>query len=275
MENIQAVYNGKFDFLDNIKISPLSRAYTFSDSVYEVIPFFKSNIIAYDKHIERLKKSCAALSLVIDANYIENEILELINKISFENGYVYYQISRGVDLIRSHMFDKKLSIETFGYVVEHSFSPQKIKVMISEDLRWQRCDIKSTSLLGNIMSMNQAKDKGCGEVIMHKDNIITEGGASNVFFTDNDCVYTPSLSSNILPGITRDLLIDKLKEAGIKVEEGKYSLDNLLKSKSIWLTSSTKGLALVTDIIGYDLQLDHENYIFKKSETIFRDNFLS
>ena len=160
MENIQAVYNGKFDFLDNIKISPLSRAYTFSDSVYEVIPFFKSNIIAYDKHIERLKKSCTALSFVIDANYIENEILELINKIGFENGYVYYQISRGVDPIRSHMFDKKLSIETFGYVVEHSFSPQKIKVMISEDLRWQRCDIKSTSLLGNVMSMNQAKDKG-------------------------------------------------------------------------------------------------------------------
>ena len=173
------------------------------------------------------------------------------------------------------MFDKKLSIETFGYVVEHSFSPQKIKVMISEDLRWQRCDIKSTSLLGNVMSMNQAKDKGCGEVIMHKDNIITEGGASNVFFTDNDCVYTPSLSSNILPGITRDLLINKLKEADIKVEEGKYSLDNLLKSKSVWLTSSTKGLALVTDIIDYDLQLDHENIIFKKCETIFRDNFLS
>ena len=180
-----------------------------------------------------------------------------------------------MDPIRSHMFDNKLSIETFGYVVEHSFSPQKIKVMISEDLRWQRCDIKSTSLLGNVMSMNQAKDKGCGEVIMHKDNIITEGGASNVFFTDNDCVYTPSLSSNILPGITRDLLINKLKEAGIKVEEGKYSLDNLLKSKSIWLTSSTKGLALVTDIIDYDLQLDHENIIFKKCETIFRDNFLS
>tara|TARA_A100001011_G_scaffold110241_1_gene116817 strand:+ start:712 stop:1539 length:828 start_codon:yes stop_codon:yes gene_type:complete len=275
MENIQAVYNGKFDFLENIKISPLSRAYTFSDSVYEVIPFFKSNIIAYDKHIERLKKSCAALSFVIDANYIENEILELINKIGFENGYVYYQISRGVDPIRSHMFDNKLSIETFGYVVEHSFSPQKIKVMICEDLRWQRCDIKSTSLLGNVMSMNQAKDKGCGEVIMHKDNIITEGGASNVFFTDNDCVYTPSLSSNILPGITRDLLINKLKEAGIKVEEGKYSLNSLLKSKSIWLTSSTKGLALVTDIIDYNLQLDHENIIFKKCETIFRDNFLS
>ena len=147
--------------------------------------------------------------------------------------------------------------------------------MISEDLRWQRCDIKSTSLLGNVMSMNQAREKGCGEVIMHKDNIITEGGASNVFFTDNDCVYTPSLSSNILPGITRDLLINKLKEADIKVEEGKYSLDNLLKSKSIWLTSSTKGLALVTDIIDYDFQLDHENFIFKKCEKIFRDNFLS
>ena len=275
MENIQAVYNGKFDFLDNIKISPLSRAYTFSDSVYEVIPFFKSNIIAYDKHIERLKKSCAALSFVIDANYIENEILELINKISFENGYVYYQISRGVDPIRSHMFDKKLSIETFGYVVEHSFSPQKIKVMISEDLRWQRCDIKSTSLLGNVMSMNNAKNLGCDEVIMHKDNIITEGGASNIFFANDECVFTPHLSKNILPGITRELLIKDIKKAGIKVLEGIFTIDDLIKAKSIWLTSSTKGLAQVIEIDNHEtnIQIDHE--LFVQCDRIFKDNYLT
>ena len=275
MENIQAVYNGKFDFLENIKISPLSRAYTFSDSVYEVIPFFKSNIIAYDKHIERLKKSCAALSFVIDANYIENEILELINKIGFENGYVYYQISRGVDPIRSHMFDNKLSIETFGYVVEHSFSPQKIKVMICEDLRWQRCDIKSTSLLGNVMSMNDAKNKGCDEVIMHKNNIITEGGASNVFFANDECVFTPSLSNNILPGITRDLLIIKLKESDIRVEEGEYTIDDLTGAKSIWLTSSTKGLAQVIDVIDKKTNIQVDHHLFKKCEELFVKNFFT
>ena len=79
--------------------------------------------------------------------------------------------------------------------------------MLCEDLRWKRCDIKSTSLLGNIISMNNAKDKGCDEVIMHRDNILTEAGASNLFFSVGNKICTPALSNNILPGITRSLLI--------------------------------------------------------------------
>ena len=275
MEKTQAVYNGKFDFLENIKISPLSRAYTFSDSVYEVIPFFNSKIIAFDDHIERLKKSCRALSISINIDGTSKEIISLINNSNLINGYVYYQVSRGVDDIRSHIYKDSISIETFGYAVEHSFKSKSIKVMLCEDLRWQRCDIKSTSLLGNVMSMNDASSKGCDEVIMHKNGFITEGGASNVFFTDSDCVYTPSLSSNILPGITRDLLITKIKENGLKVEEGEYSLDDLKNAKSIWLTSSTKGLAEVIEILDFNADIEIDHPLFKKCEEIFKNNFLS
>ncbi len=246
MNQIQAVYNGKFDFLDKIKISPLSRAYTFSDSVYEVIPFYNSKIIAFDKHILRLKNSAKALSIAINIDATSEEIMHLIKQCDFKDGYVYYQASRGVDDIRSHVYKESISTETFGYIVEHAFKPKSLKVMFCEDLRWQRCDIKSTSLLGNVMSMNSASDKGCDEVIMHKNELITEGGASNVFFINNDCVYTPSLSSNILPGITRELLITKIKERGIRVEEGQYTIDDLINAKSIWLTSSTKGLTGIT-----------------------------
>ena len=230
MNQIQAVYNGKFDFLEKIKISPLSRAYTFSDSVYEVIPFYNSKIIAFDKHILRLQNSCKALSILINIDKTSEEIMHLIKKSNFNDGYVYYQASRGVDDIRSHIYKDSISIETFGYVVEHTFQSKSLKVMFCEDLRWKRCDIKSTSLLGNVMSMNFAREKGCDEVIMHKNDFITEGGASNVFFINNDCVYTPSLSSNILPGITRELLITKIKESGIRVEEGQYTIDDLVLS---------------------------------------------
>ena len=181
MENVHAVFNGTFDNLENIKISPLSRAYTFSDSVYEVIPFHNAKGIAFDRHIKRLQKSCNSLSISANIDLISKEIIELINKSKFKDGYVYYQVSRGVDQIRSHMFNADISTETFGYVVEHTFEAQSLKVMLCEDVRWQRCDIKSTSLLGNIMSMNNAKNSGCDEVIMHKDRVITEGGASNVF----------------------------------------------------------------------------------------------
>ena len=275
MNQIQAVYNGKFDFLDKIKISPLSRAYTFSDSVYEVIPFYNSKIIAFDKHILRLKNSTKALSIAINIDATSEEIMHLIKQCDFKDGYVYYQASRGVDDIRSHIYKDSISNETFGYVVEHAFQSKSLKVMFCEDLRWQRCDIKSTSLLGNVMSMNFASDKGCDEVIMHKNDLITEGGASNVFFINNDCVYTPSLSSNILPGITRELLITKIKERGIRVEEGQYTIDDLINAKSIWLTSSTKGLAQVSEILDYKTNLEMDNTLFKKCEEIFKKNFLS
>ena len=273
MNQIQAVYNGKFDFLDKIKISPLSRAYTFSDSVYEVIPFYNSKIIAFDKHILRLKNSTKALSIAINIDATSEEIMHLIKQCDFKDGYVYYQASRGVDDIRSHIYKDSISNETFGYVVEHAFQSKSLKVMFCEDLRWQRCDIKSTSLLGNVMSMNFASDKGCDEVIMHKNDLITEGGASNVFFINNDCVYTPSLSSNILPGITRELLITKIKERGIRVEEGQYTIDDLIDAKSIWLTSSTKGLAQVSEILDYKTNLEMDNTLFKKCEEIFKKNF--
>ena len=275
MENIHAVYNSVFSYIDEIKISPLSRAYTFSDSVYEVIPFCNSNLIAFESHICRLKKSCDALNLSLNMDKTSKEITDLISRSNLINGYVYYQVSRGIDSIRSHMFDDSLSIETFGYVVDHAFKSQKLKVMICEDLRWQRCDIKSTSLLGNILSMNNARTNGCDEVIMQKNNILTEGGASNVFFANEDTVFTPALSNNILAGITRELLIDEIKQCGIKVEEGDYCVEDLKNAKSVWLTSSTKGLAQVTDIIDLDIKLNEENHLFQKCEEIFVEKFLS
>ena len=275
MKNVHAVFNGTFDSLEKIKISPLSRAYTFSDSVYEVIPFHNAKGIAYEKHISRLQNSCNSLSISANIEIISKEITELINKSKFKDGYVYYQVSRGVDQIRSHMFDNNISVETFGYVLEHSFKSQCLKVMLCEDVRWSRCDIKSTSLLGNIMSMNSAKNKGCDEVIMHKDDAITEGGASNVFFASDECVYTPSLSKNILPGITRELLIQEIKASGINVEEGDYKIDDLMNAKSIWLTSSTKGLAQVTEIINQRTNIVIDHHLFLECEKIFKDNFLS
>ena len=275
MKNVHAVFNGTFDTLEKIKISPLSRAYTFSDSVYEVIPFHNAKGIAYEKHISRLQNSCNSLSISANIEIISKEITELINKSKFKDGYVYYQVSRGVDQIRSHMFDNNISVETFGYVLEHSFKSQCLKVMLCEDVRWSRCDIKSTSLLGNIMSMNNARNKGCDEVIMYKNDAITEGGASNVFFASDECVYTPSLSSNILPGITRELLIQEIKASGINVEEGDYKIDDLMNAKSIWLTSSTKGLAQVTEIINQKTNIVIDHHLFLECEKIFKNNFLS
>tara|TARA_Y100001934_G_scaffold274827_1_gene368024 strand:- start:1107 stop:1934 length:828 start_codon:yes stop_codon:yes gene_type:complete len=275
MKKIYAVYNGSFSNLKDIKISPLSRAYTFSDSVYEVIPFYNFSPIAFKLHMKRLQNSCDALGISISIDTISDEINLLIKDSKLENGYVYYQISRGVDTLRSHMYEESLDEETFGYAVEHNFDSNTLKVSLCEDVRWQRCDIKSTSLLGNVLSMNQAKKNGCSEVIMHKANLITEGGASNIFFATDNCIYTPSLANNILPGITRELLIEEIRNLGLNFEEGNYSVEELSNAKSIWLTSSTKGLAQVVEVVNLQTNLIENHKLFLECERVFNKKYLS
>ena len=266
MELIKAVFNGKFDSLEHIKVSPFSRAYTFSDSIYEVVPFYNSQPIEYDKHINRLQYSANALSIKINLDIISDEIKKLISSCKSKSGYVYYQVTRGQDPIRSHIYSNDVELETFGYVLPHTFETKFLKIMICKDLRWGRCDIKSTSLLGNVLSMNEAKEKGCNEVIMHNDNILTEAGASNLFFVKDGDICTPALSNNILPGITRQILIDTLSAIDINVYEKDFTLDDLTVASSAWLTSSTKGMAPIEEIINLDcdLILNDDKYLIAK-----------
>ena len=273
MHQIKAVFNGNFDYIENIKVSPFSRAYTFSDSVYEVIPFYNKQFISFESHIERLQRSVDALSINLDVKKVTAEINQLLSSSSFDNGYSYYQVTRGEDLIRSHMHSESMNTETFGYITPCSFDTKKLSVMICEDTRWGRCDIKSTSLLANVMNMNNARSHDCDEVIMHKDGILTEAGASNIFFIKDGNVYTPTLSNNILPGITRSILIDALSDKGIKVIEGDFNYHELKNATSAWLTSSTKGIAPIENIVNIDHSLSLDDSLYISCKEIFDSKF--
>ena len=132
--------------------------------------------------------------------------------------------------------------------------------MLCNDDRWGKCNIKSTSLLGNVLSMNKAKSLGCQEVVMHRNGLMTEAGASNVFyFNAEGTVRTSALSENILPGITRQILINALEGTAFTVIEGNCNIEDLNASPYIWLTSSTKGLLPLKNLIGSDYKLQ-ENY---------------
>ena len=273
MHQIKAVFNGNFDYIKNIKVSPFSRAYTFSDSVYEVIPFYNKQFISFESHIERLQRSVDALSINLDVKKVTAEINELLSSSSFDDGYIYYQVTRGEDLIRSHMHSEHMSTETFGYITPCAFETKKLSVMICEDTRWGRCDIKSTSLLANVMNMNNARSHDCDEVIMHKDGILTEAGASNLFFIKDQNVCTPALSNNILPGITRSILIDALSDKGIKVIEGNFNYLELKTATSAWLTSSTKGIAPIENIVNIDHSLSLDDSLYISCREIFDSKF--
>jgi len=273
MRQIKAVFNGNFDSIENIKVSPFSRAYTFSDSVYEVLPFFNKRLIAFESHIERLKRSIDAINIILDSKKVTDEINQLLSSSDFDSGYVYYQVTRGQDLIRSHMYSDQMDVETFGYITPCSFETKKLNVMICEDTRWGRCDIKSTSLLANVLHMNNAKSLSCDEVIMHKDGILTEAGASNLFFISNGNIFTPALTNNILPGITRSILIEALLENGIKVLEGDFNYYELQKATSAWLTSSTKGMAPIENIINIEHSLNLDDSVYMSCKKIFDSKF--
>ena len=260
MTDIPAIYQGKLETLEQVKVSPLSRAYTFSDSIYEVIPYFSGKPLCFEEHINRMKESASLMSMEVNFEAVVGDIKVLAETLTNSDGYVYYQISRGIDLVRSHLYEDDLEIESFGYAMPASFPTSALSAMLCNDERWGRCDIKSTSLLGNVLAMNKAKSLGCQEVVMHKDGFMSEAGASNVFYFDSSgTVRTSSLSENILPGITREILIKALKDGPFCVKEGSCAISDFNDSPCIWLTSSTKGMLPLTNLIGTDYKLE-ENY---------------
>lgn len=260
MTDIPAIYQGELKTLDQISVSPLSRAYTFSDSIYEVIPYFSGKPLCFKDHIDRMKQSASLMDLSINFESVLHDIKELANTLTNQDGYVYYQISRGIDLVRSHLYQDDLEIERFGYAMQITFPSSAISAMLCDDERWGKCNIKSTSLLGNVLAMNKAKSLGCQEIVMHKDGFMTEAGASNVFYFDSEgYVRTSSLSENILPGITRDILIKALKDTPYCVKEGSCSIADFNDSPCIWVTSSTKGMLPLISLIGTDYKME-ENH---------------
>ena len=268
------IYNGSLKQLDKISVSPMSRAFLFSDSIYEVIPFHKSEFIGFQSHIERLQRSATMLDINIDINLCAEEINLLKERSQFLSGYIYYQVSRGIDEKRSHIFSGGTP-ETFGFAEPHKFQQSAIKVKLVPDIRWGRCDIKSTSLLGNTMQMNSAEKDGCSEVIMHRDNTLTEGGASNIFLVLDDVIKTPSLDQNILPGITRDLVINMIDELDLKVIETECFVEDLKIANSIWFTSSTKGIVEVESISNLHTSIKKDHPIFSKVSESYIQKFLT
>ncbi len=274
-KNIKAVYQGSFNDLESIKISPLSRAFLFSDSIYEVIPFQNNSFICSEEHFERLIYSASQLRIPINIKQIKNEINHLFKNSNCSNGYIYYQVSRGVDTIRSHIYNSDIQCETFGYLMPLEFSSKPLKVAVCEDIRWGRCDIKTTSLLGNVLQMNIAADQSCDEIIMHHNNIITEGGASNIFFVHENTICTPKLSNKILPGITRAILIDVIKDQRLPFQESDFDINILKDASCIWFTSSTKGVAPVEEVINLNKKLDLENDLMRQCQILYNQRVTS
>lgn len=251
----QLVYlNGEYLPLDQAKVSVLDRGFIFGDGVYEVIPSYGSKALRFQHHMDRLQNSLDAVRI---SNPLSNgqwqEIIDkLIAATDSQDQYIYLHITRGV-ASRDHRFPDESTPTVFVMSnILHTVSPELLKTGVSavtlDDIRWQFCNIKAIALLPNILLRQQAVDKNAAEAILIRNDNITEGAASNVFVVSKGIIKTPPKGEQLLPGITRDLVVELAKTHNMAVEECAINEEELLTADEIWLTSSTKEILSVTKI---------------------------
>ena len=256
--NSNIVYlNGKYLPVEEATISVMDRGFLFGDGVYEVVPVFGNRMLRLDGHLKRLQNSLNRISL---PNPYDNKqwtkiFSDLLEKNSGEDRAIYLQITRGAYAKRDLSVNTDYSPTVFVMVLP--VTPPDIEVVSAgisvitvEDFRWNACDIKSTSLVANVMLRQQASEAKVEDAILIKNGLVTEGTASNVFLVKNDILITPPTGQLLLPGITRDLVIEIAKNNAILVEERDIQEAELFTADEIWMTSSTREIAPVINLNG-------------------------
>lgn len=246
--------NGEFLPADKACIPVLDRGFIFGDSVYEVIPVYGAKMFRLGQHLQRLGNSLAGVRL---ANPLTHEawekvLDELIARNHGSDMSIYLQITRGVST-RDHAFpvDTRPTVFAMCSPVKPPASDlfeKGVLAITAEDNRWKRCNLKTTSLLPNILLRQQAVDAKAYEAILIRDGQVTEGTSSNVFIVSNNTLITPPASESLLPGITRDLVLELASENNIQNNEAAISEKQLRQADEIWLSSSIREIIPVTQL---------------------------
>ncbi len=247
--------------LEEARISPLDRGFLFGDGIYEVIPSYNSKMVGFNQHIKRMNNGLDTIELNLNWSNDQWKTLceNLIQKNGSGNLGIYLHVTRGADTKRHHAYPEgiKPTIFAYAYEIPPPPTPDKDKIKAytcatATDLRWDRCQIKSISLLGNVMHFQQGQKKGDNEVLLFNyNNELTECGACNAYIVKDGVIYTPPLDEHILPGITRKLLLNILEnESSLKVIERKILKDEVMSADEVWISSSSKEVAPVIKIDG-------------------------
>src|ERR1035437_5847655 len=255
-----AYFNGNFLPKDEIKISPDDRGFLFADGIYEVVRWYEGFFYDMPGHITRLKRSLRELRINWSGSDSFSSIAtELIKRNNLDNqpAMIYLQVTRGASR-RSYSFPSP-EVTPTSYAYAWGFTPEKnlqesgIKVMLKEDIRWSRCDIKSVALLANTISFQEACENGMKECIFVRNGFITEGSHSNIFFVIDGTLFTHPESNNVLSGITRKNILRIASEEGIKVREEAVQENRIRFVKEAFITNTSAEVIPVIEIGGNTL----------------------
>ena len=272
--------NNEFMPMEEAKISPMDRGFLFGDGIYEVIPSYNGKLVGFGPHIARMQEGMSLIGIKLD--WSESKWREIVEQLIEKNGSanlgIYLHVSRGTDSKRFHAYpeDVEPTVYAFAFEIPEANVADKAlaktyKVNSTEDLRWKRCHIKSTALLGNVMHFQHGFADGCNETLLfNSNNELTEASACNAYIVKDGVIATPPLDNQILPGITRLILLDILaKDGSLKVEERIVTMDEVENADEIWLTSSSKEIAPVVEFNGKKVNNGEIGNLWLKAQTLY------
>ena len=251
-----AYVNGEMIPLDQAKISIQDRGFLFGDGIYEVTAVVGERLVDYDNHAARLTRSLNAIELPCPVT--STRLLQLHHDIisanKLDEGLIYLQITRGsAERDFSFPAETHASLVMFTQakpVIDNPWVKTGIKVVTTPDLRWKRCDIKSVSLLAQVIAKQEAAKAGAQEAWMVRAGKITEGSASSAYIVKNDEIITKPLSNAILPGVTRMALLDLARSHKLKLSQRAFTLAEAYAADEAFITAATNFVMPVVAIDG-------------------------
>lgn len=266
--------NGEYLPLSEAKVSVLDRGFLFGDGVYEVIPSYSGDLFRLQDHLDRLQDSLSNIRLELP--YSIDQWLEILSPLldKTKDQYIYLQITRGVTAKRDHAFPEDPVPTVFAMCSDiKPFAGVKtgVKALTMEDSRWEMCNVKATTLLANVLLRQQAVEQGCAEAILHRNGYVTEGAASNLFAVIDGIIITPEKTAEILPGITRKVILEIAKNNDLQCSEEIISLEALQTASEIWITSSTREIIPVVELDSKPVGEGVPGPVFHKMNQLFQD----
>jgi D-alanine transaminase len=268
--------NGRFLPLEDAKISVLDRGFIYGDGVYELIPVYRRQPYRLRQHLARLQRSLDGIRMVNPRTDTEWEsiIRELVARTPFDDQGLYLQVTRGVAK-RDHSFP--LGVAPTVFMMSNPLLlptaeqvERGVAVVTAIDERWLHCDLKTISLLGNVLARQRATDAGAAETVLFRNGFLTEASASNVLIVRDGVILAPPKDKQILPGITYDAAFELARGGGLALEVRPISRDEALAADEMWLSSSTKEVLAVTTVDGKSFGGGSPGPMFRKLHELFQ-----
>ncbi len=270
--------NGRFLPLADAHVSVLDRGFLFGDGIYEVIPVYGGRLFRLSQHLRRLRNSLDGVRISNPMSDSEWEAMlnELVARNEGSDQAVYLQVTRGAAPKRDHAFPTGVQPTVFGMsnaltVNRDAAAVQGVRAITLDDIRWSLCNLKAITLLPNVMLRQQAIEADTAEAILINNGKAIEGAASNLFIVKNGLLITPPNSNCLLPGVTRDLVIELAANNGIPYREADIPADDLLQADEIWLTSSTREISPVIQLDNTAVGDGKPGPLWNKMIVLYRD----